>query len=356
MPITLEYEYFEQDGSRSINITKDSISQKFQFILRGNFRAWAVDHGYTSGGFGPDDDLGMIKAVWLFIPDFRLVPLKDNSDAMLLGNVIDLTMVTPDVWKVDVEYATPSGDGRSPGGDSQLDSNPDYETWSQRFVQVSLTASTEEETKTLSRSLLAYHYNTTLTGTPVYQLNKPAPMGVTEDGVEGAPVYSRQLEFNMTTYLTPQEATLAYNRTLYRMAGTVNAGTFFGFPALSVIFLTGNANMDNPYSLIPVELSFKMRPNFKFSQTGPTVLASPLQDDPALMFDVYYDPWFPTTVAGPAPGNAYSGWNYVEYLYKKSAPSGAIMTQQTPVQRLIHNNYESSDFRYLGVGGGPPTP
>lgn len=356
MPVSLSFEYFETDPSRSINITKDSVTQKFTFLVKGNFRAWAVDNGYSSVGFGPDDDIGMLTAVWEFIPEFRLLPLKDNSDVMLLGSVLDLSPVTPDVWQIQVEYATPSGDGRSPGGNQQSAANTDYQTWSQRFVQVSLTASTEEQTKTMSRKLLAYHYNSDLTGTPVYEVGKPAPMGVTEDGVEGAPVYSRQLDFSLTTFLTPQEATLAYSRLLYRLAGTVNNATFFGFPAYSVLYLTGNANMDNPYSLIPVELQFKMRPNYKLSITGPTVLVDPFQDDPALMFDVYHDPWFPSTTAGPAPGNAYGGWTYVEYLYRKAAPNGALMTRQTPVQRLIHNNYESSNFNHLGVGGGPPPP
>jgi len=350
MPVSLQFEFTELDPSREISFSQSSVSQKFQFLIKGNFRAWAADNGYIDGTYGPDDDIGMLKAVWQIIPDFRLLPLKNNSDVMLFGNVLELKIVVADVWKVDVEYTTPSGDGRGPGDTNQLDPNDDYETWSQRYVQVSLTASTDEENKTLSRKLVGYHWNNILTGTPIYELNKPAPMGLTEDGVEGVGVYCRQLDFSLTTYLTPQEASLAYGRLLYRLAGTVNNGVFFGFPAKSVLFLTGNVNMDNPYSLVPVELQFKMRPNFKLSQTGPSALMNPADDNPANMFDVIYDPYFPSTPSGVV----HSGWCKLEYLYAKSVQSGSIMSSQTPTVRLIHENYEYTNFNLLAVGGGPP--
>lgn len=348
MPVSLEFEFLELDPSREISFSQDSASQKFQFLIKGNFRAWAIDNGHTDVTFGPDDDIGIVTAVWSLIPDFRLLPMKDNSDIMLLGNVINIKPVVSDVWQIEVEYSTSSSN--SGGGGTHQDANPDYTTWSQRYVQVSLTASTEEETRTQSRRLIGYHWNEVLTGTPIYELNKPAPMGLTEDGVEGSGVYSRQLDFSLTTYLTPQEATLAYSRLLYRLCGTCNNATFFGFPAKSVIYLTGNANMDNPYSLIPVELQFKMKPNFKFTKSGSTVLMNPAVDTPADMYDVYADPLFPDTPSGIV----HSGWCKVEYLYKKSIPSGSIMAAQTPVVRLIHENYEYANFNLLKVGGGPP--
>lgn len=354
MPVSLTFEFLELDPSRSINFSQKSASQKFSFLIKGNFRQWATENGYDDPTFGPDDDIGMVKAIWMFIPEFRLLPLKDNSDAMLFGNVIDLTPVVSDVWRVEVEYSTPDGDGQSPGNNNQLDPNTDYDEWSQRFVQVSMNASTEEETRTQSLKVLAMQLNQNISGLPPYVQNKPGPIGLTEDGVEGVQVYARSMEFTLTTYMTPYEANLAYNRVLFRMAGTLNLNTFFGFPAQSVLFLSGNANLQNPYSLVPVELNFKMRPNFKFSQTGPTALCDPFQDNPNLMFDVFYDPDFTSTGTGPAPGGAFSGWSHVEYIYNKVVEASSSFLVQKPAARGIHQNYELSNFAYLKVGGGPP--
>lgn len=326
--------------SRDFEITQESFEQNFVFYICGNM----LEEADIDPTYGADDDLVAMEAAYSIIPPTRQVPLYDGSTQILTLNRMSVKMLSYNMWRVAVSYGTPNNGGQLGGGYNQAYENGD-ENDSDMFVQLSFNVSTTQETKKTSIAVRACQRNVDdpKPGIP-YTVGRPGPIGLTENGIEGSPTYVRQFDFSITAYFTPQQLTFAYSRRLYRLATTLNADTFFGFPARSVIFLEGDASGD-VFSVVPVNLSFKMRPNFKFSQTSATTLALPAQDDVNLMFDTYYQPEFPDSPAGSAPGDAFSGWSEVDYLYKSAPNEG--MTIMKPYLRNIHQKYWYSDFNYL---------
>lgn len=133
------------------------------------------------------------------------------------------------------------------------------------------------------------------------------------------------------------------------MATTINSGTFFGFPAGSVLFLEASASGDL-YSVVPVTFDFQMRPNFKFTQGGTDILVDAAEDDVSKMFDSYHDPFFgDSTSTTDFPGNAHSGWTTVDYRYMPDVDPTAKMTLQTPFLRLVHQQYLTSNFNKFNL-------
>jgi len=342
MALTFEFEE-EYKTSRAIDITQSSFQQEFVFYICGNFYDEAID----DPSYGPDDDIVALAAAYAIAPPYRAMPLYNGGYILLTLSGVKVEQVDNNTWKVSLSYAAQPVD-QSPQGDDAAGPNVgDRGTWSNNFVQLSFNVSAQQELKTTSRLLTNIRKNVLFGNDNVpYEINKPAPMGHTIDGVEGDQVYVRSFAFSITAYFRPAQLTFAYVRRLYRMATTINNASFFGFPAGSVLFLEASASGDL-YSVVPVTFDFQMRPNFKFSSTGPTVLMDPQDDDEADMFDTYYDPFFassPGAGTTPFPGNAYSGWTTVDYRYGPVADDTAKMMLQKPMLRLIHSNYTTADF------------
>jgi len=340
MALTFEFEE-EYRTSRAIDIAEESFKQDFIFYICGNFYDEAID----DATYGPDDDIVALAAAYSIVPPYRTMPMYAGGYILLTLSALRVEQVDPNTWKLSVSYAAQPIDQSNTGPSAAGPNVGDRETWTNNFVQLSFNVTAQQELKTTSLALVNIKKNSAFGNQNVpYEINKPAPIGHTEDGVEGDQIYVRGFSFSITAYFRPASLTFAYVRRLYRMATTLNNKSFFGFPAGSVLFLEASATGDL-YSVVPVTFDFQMRPNFKFSNAGPEVLMDPNEDDEAEMFDTYYDPNFPDSGGTtPFPGNAYSGWTTLDYRYAPAKDDTAKMMLQKPVLRLIHRNYALSNF------------
>lgn len=342
MPVSVTIEEYYKD-SRNTSISNETVSQVFKFYIYGELIAGAN----VDATFGPDDDLEAVKAAYSVIPMFRTFPLYDGTNIVLTLENLELKMIQYDIWEVTCTYQLPDSGGSSGGGYSQNVNNigpnvGDYQQWSNSYVQLDVNVISEQIPRKMGLKSLACQKNVDATDTSVpYTAGKPAPIGMTASGIEGANVYARQFDFGLTVYFRPQKLTIPYVRRLNRMACSLNTNLFFGLPRGSVLFTEATFSSD-VFSVVPVNFQFKVRNNFKFSQTGPTVYMDPNADDPAEMYDTYHDPYFPDAATGPEPGGAFSGWCEVDYLYHEKPDNGALIQQ--PYLRTIHQMYEYSNF------------
>lgn len=337
MALTFNFEE-EYRNSRQISVSEQSFQQTFSFYLCGNF----YDEAKVDATYGPDDDIVALNAAYSITPTTRSMPLYAGGYILLTLSDLKLDQIDPETWKVTVTYS-PRPIDQSPGGTGPAVG--DRGTWTNNFVQLGFNVTAQQEQKSMSMQLVDIKKNTGFGNQNVpYTVGRRTPVGHTIDGVEGAPVYVRAFSFTITAYFSPQQLTFAYVRRLYRMATTLNNKSFFGFPAGSVLFLEASAAGDL-HRVVPVTFAFEMRPNFKLTATGVDTLMDPDVDDEALMFDQFVDPYFPVpTATTPFPGNAFSGWSTMDYRYLSTVDDTAKMALQKPVLRLIHKQYETSNF------------
>lgn len=340
MALTFNFEE-EYRSSRPITISEQSFQQTFSFFICGNF----YDEADVDASYGPDDDIQALQAAYSITPTTRTMPLYAGGYILLTLSNLTVEQIDNEIWKVTASYS-PRPIDQSPGGTGPAVG--DRGTWTNNFVQLGFNVTAQQEQKSMSLQLVDIKKNTGFGNQNVpYTVGRRAPIGHTIDGVEGAPVYVRAFSFTITAYFAASQLTFPYVRRLYRMATTINNASFFGFPAGSVLFLEATATGDL-FSVIPVTFAFEMRPNFKFSPSGPDTLMDPDVDNEAEMFDTYFDPYFPApTASTPFPGGAFSGWSEVDYRYLNTTDDTAKMTLQKPVLRLIHKQYETSDFSKL---------
>lgn len=345
--MSLLFDFEEDYNSRPTSITNTSFNQEFIFHVCGNF----LEEALVDDIYGPDDDLLALEAAYIILPPWRRVPLYDGNHLFLVLVKLNVTRIAPDVWKLEVGYGPPEFGGSGAGGYSQpqnVGPNVGEQNWTDRFVQVSVNSEAITENKKLSlRTIACQKAVGAANQTVPYPSGKPAPIGWTIDEVAGSDVFVRSFEFSLTAYFRPDEYNFAYVRRLYRMATLLNHDTFCGFPAESVLFL-GHSAAGDVYSLIPVTFNFAMKPNFKLSQTEATVLMDPNEDDPAKMFDRYYEPYFPDA-GGTAPGGALSGWSEIDYSYLPVPDENTKMVLQKPILRTIHVNYEKGNYDRFNI-------
>jgi len=341
MALTFEFEE-EYKTSRSIDISETSFTQDFVMFICGNFLDEAID----TENYGPDDDIVALQAAYQIVPPNRTMPLYAGGYIFLTLSSLRVEQIATETWKLTIGYAAKPQD-QDPSQNGPGPNQGDTQQWTNNFVQLSFNVGAQQEQRSMDLSLVDIASNVFVYTGPAglpYTIGERCPVGHTEDGVEGAPVYQRSFGFSITSYLSPSSLTFAYVRRLYRMATTINAGSFFGFPAGSVLFTEASASGDL-YSVVPVTYDFQMRPNFKFTQGGTDVLMDPDVDKVDKMFDSYHDPYFPDSSSATAfPGNAHSGWTTVDYRYMPDVDVDAKMTLQKPFLRLIHQQYFTSDF------------
>jgi len=341
--VTFEETYNE---SREITFAKDSVNQTIVCHIKGDF-AGAVEQ--DANGI-INDDLVMLEAMYPYLPIFYTVPLLSGEWVILVLDGIKAKPINTDAWRIELSYATPKNGGKSGGGmgtEEIGDIRPDFGEnggagWSENYTQLSFNLSQTSRKRDFSLALLdaKRNLNTAPNGTP-YPLGIPAPIGHTEDGVEGVEVYDSSFQFQVTSYFPPEKLRYAYVRKLKLMHTRVNSNIWFGFPPGSVLFLEANASGD-PYQVVPVTFSFEVRNNFKFSQNRPTRFADPNIDDPNLMYDTYNEPMF-------LDSPVYSGWSHVDYRYLPVADNVAKMTFQQPIFRFIHQLYGYANFEAFEI-------
>jgi len=343
LEVTFEEAYGE---SRSIEITNNGISQTIVCRIKGNF--YEVAEQNEAGLY--NDDIFVMQTAYQVLPLFYQLPNYQNSLETLIIQSIKLDQESDTVWKITAQYSIPADGGKKGGGLGEDDKDllgiqgPDYgendgNGWSENFTQISVNMSVGTRKQTFSNQVIACQRSVNIgPGGIPYTAGAPAPIGHTNDGIEGAEVYDREFGFSITAYFPPEKLKYAYVRRLARMQTTLNTGIFFGFAVGSVMFMEASFSGDL-YQVVPVTFDFKQKNNFYFSQTLSTVLADPEIEGG---YDRYYEPDFEDSAI-------LSGWVDVDYRYAPVPDTDAVMVIQRPVLRVVHLNYEYSDFGKLEI-------
>jgi hypothetical protein len=342
----LDVTYVEiNQESRSFQVSRDSISQDFVYAFCGNFVDEASDS--PDAFFGLDDDHQVLKALYQYIPWFREFMLPDGLMYMLYINSVSGKQINDEVWEITLNYDVPK-DGQSTGGSgggggidgpNELGPSAGEPDNSNEFTQLSFNSEAKSEHIVESRRLLAISQNDNAPNDvpTLYEVGKPMPIGLLSDGtLKGYDIYKRDFTFQITQYFPPTRLKYKYVRRIYRMTGTVNNSSFFGFATGSVLFLGATASGDL-FANVAVTFSFAVAPNFSFIQAADSILADPLIS-PIGNPDKIGDPDF------PLDATEYWGWDVVEYLFAEIPDSASGMVLQRPDYRLIHRVYESTDF------------
>lgn len=326
--ITFDETYKE---SRKLRLSRDNVSQTIVGILSGDFFEGLEPN---DKGLYPDDVV-VLQAVYDYFPISYEVPTRNGSTVVLAQANIDLEQITEDTWKATVVYDVPkTGEQQPPQSGPASSEEEETENFTQ--ISVNLSPVTRKLTKSLQVTSCERNVNLPYVGGPCsYPVGRPAPIGHTEEGIEGVDIYAKEFGFNITAYMPPEKLTYQYVRRLSRMYLCLNKFTFFGFPPGSVLFTEMNFSGDL-YQVIPVTFGFQIQNNFKFSQTEPTSTPRP-EAPPQDYFEVYNEPeFFGTSVL--------SGWDVVDYRYAPALSTDNAMMIQQPVLRLTHQVYLYVDF------------
>ena len=330
--------------SREITYDKDNISQTIVGTICGNF--FEVANQNQAGLY--DDDTYVMQAAFAVLPISYEVPNYIGASIVLVLATIRLKQMSDDTWQLTATYDMPNDGGERGGGMGTSNignvgpgaGENNGQGWSENFTQISVNGGVSTRNRKWSRGAVVCHRSINIpAGDVPYPPGKPAPIGHTNDGIEGVDVYEREFSFGITAYFPPQKLRYAYVRKLSRMQTSMNKQVFFGFPPGTVLFLEWEASSDL-HQVVPVTFQFKQRNRFQFKQstaTGQDILADPSVDD---SWDVLLEPDFPDTIVFP-------GWDEVDYRYAPVPDTGAVMVLQRPIIRTIHRLYEFSNFSAL---------
>lgn len=289
--------YIELSGaSRGYSITTDSITQTFVYKIC-NENLDRVGYADSDWGifFTPNDDVSLAQYVYATFPVFRAFPIDAAGTPIILylteHNAVHLV---DDVWQVTLTYSLPPQD------------ESDY-------VQFGIDIG--GETIHISQSL-GVRYSSARTGLGLTPPDVRNCIGLTKNSIEGADVIAKGLNFNITRYINQATWSTGLLPTLYVLQGNYNNGTFYGFAAGEVLFLSASAQ-GSQYGLISMTLNFSAKPN-----------ANGIADPP-----------FPNLYA--------LGHDIIDYLYTKDVDSQYPV--QAPVFRYVHQVGYPVNFDLLGV-------
>ena len=232
MPIEITFEE-KYPESRSLSFTETAVDQTIVGHISGNFFEEATSNAANLY----DDDIVMLGYLYPRLPLFISLPLYNGLIAILTIKDLQVSQINETTWKFTLKYGVPNNGGKSGGGMGtnnigEVGPDPTRE-YSNNFTQVSFNVSAEQRTRNMSMSLLAGQKNVAVGGLIPYEIGKAAPIGQTQDGIEGTSVYERQFSFQVTAYFEPTRLTYAYVQLLHYMATTVNLQPFFGFASTS---------------------------------------------------------------------------------------------------------------------------
>ncbi len=363
--------HFEEvmgEGSRGFTVSRKSVSKKFVFTITSEeFVANASSYPLPGTDLDMLDDDSvlqreLIPIFWSQAPLTYLFWLSDTSAVMLYAADMDVEQINFSTWKVSITYDIPDDNGSSALGGGFGDQGPSNgEQNSNNFTQLSFNGSTGTGQIQLAFLKEIQQSNAFAAEPMPYVVDRVHPIGVSEDEVAGAELYTRQFRFQITQYMPPSKLTYSYIRRLSRMITCVNRYAFFGFAPGSVMFI-GYSGQGDLYEAVPVTLEFEVKTNFKFVTAAFNTPANPddvfvpgpggtVSVDFSNQFDQIGDPEFPETTVSAIPGMAagvHSGWSIVSYMYLKqlSATSAAGVIRM-PSHRLIYYHYKSQDFSFF---------
>jgi len=390
--LELHFEEISWD-SRKFTVSRKNVSKEFVFVVSSpDFVSEADEYPL------PGTDLTMLGDDKLVqqqvLPLFNgIAPLMyefwfdEEHSIMLYAAETSVTQINFQTWEIKITYDIPEDNGsNSGGGQNNGDTGPsDGEKNSEQFTQLAFNFSTGTEKIQIAKTNSVHKNTSRDVSEPVhFNIGGYNLIGASDEGVEGAEVYTRQFKFTITQYMPPTKLTYSYVRRLRNLGTCLNSKPFFGFPPGSVM-LVGASGEGSIYENVPVSLEFEVRPNFKIIQgTGDPIAAPPddeveYNDDGSKrikvyqQYDIFYESMFPSTEkvsnVGGSPDDYYnpyikaaiiaeggteaqakgihSGWDILSYLYKQKVNTSSKNVIREPSHRAIYEYYIYQDFEKL---------
>lgn len=353
--------------SRSFTINRQTISKEFVFRVTSDlFVDLAERHLLPGTDFEMffDDKVVQQKVLPIFygmVPLTYMFYIDDENFQLLFAASLSATQINWTTWELKLTYDISSDNGANSGSQGAGAGNTgpsDQEQNSTKFTQVSFNGSVSTEKIQKARVAECQKAsNRPLSESVPYVKGQTALIGYSEDGIEGADVYTRSFKFQITQYMPPTKLTYSYIRRLSRMITCTNQKPFFGFAPESVMFV-GYSGEGDLFQAVPVTLEFEVKNNFAFN---PTLESVNNPEDTVVwigrtqkvvitdqQYDLIREPEFPATaeqsVTGQAPG-IHSGWSIVSYEYAPQIQTSNNGRQiRIPTLRTIYKHYLAVDF------------
>lgn len=353
--------------SRSFTINRQTISKEFVFRVTSDlFVDLAERHLLPGTDFEMffDDKVVQQKVLPIFygmVPLTYMFYIDDENFQLLFAASLSATQINWTTWELKLTYDISSDNGANSGSQGAGAGNTgpsDQEQNSTKFTQVSFNGSVSTEKIQKARVAECQKAsNRPVSESVPYTKGQTALIGYSEDGIEGADVYTRSFKFQITQYMPPTKLTYSYIRRLSRMITCTNQKPFFGFAPESVMFV-GYSGEGDLFQAVPVTLEFEVKNNFAFDPTLESVnnpedtVVWIGQSQKVVITDLQYDlirePEFPATAeqstTGQAPG-IHSGWSIVSYEYAPQIQTSNNGRQiRIPTLRTIYKHYRAVDF------------
>lgn len=251
----------------------------------------------------------LVYKVWPDLNDFNVRNyIEPYLPAAYEGLVLDTYELdpepdAPDVWRVAAKYVLPQ-DSESGGGQTGAVAF--------QFSTVGGTQNVKQSLETITSKRCAPNPN----GLAAFDHKKFINVG--EDGPEGVDIYVPTLEFGWT-YPVLSSAIDVF--TLYELSGKVNATSYKGFPAGTLLFLgvDGSGEMGTIGATGKLTYKFQAKPN----KTG--------------------------IVINGADAVSKKGHEYLWTSVKKVEDAAAKTVRSVPLAVYVEKVYETADFALLGL-------
>lgn len=356
--------------SRGMEISRDSVSKEFVFILTSDD---FVEEAATQIIPGTDleiwlDETGVVQEMFrvfgTVIPLVFQMYITEFDYVLLYPGRFRVDQLNWRQWKITVTYDIPPDNGQSQGGGGGDTGPHNGEYNSNEFTQISFNTSVDWQQREVA-VVKECQRATGLPGSPLYTLGTLQPVGVGRDEIKGYESPTRSFTFEITQYMHPSKFTTLFMRKVARLTTCINQLPFMGFAPYSVMLMGGGAS-GHLYQSIPVTIQFEVRTNFKLTAIDDTTLA-PLVDvytynsrgqkviNTNNQYDLYHEPGFPgTTINSTGPNvlaGVHSGWSIIDYRYAEEIKTTEKAITRKPTDRIIFLPEEIiiADFTNLGL-------
>jgi hypothetical protein len=307
--------------SRPINVTQTSTEQ--DIVIQFRLPTTELDDGTTTtttpspySFLGDDADVLALETAYSILPMGRWMPTNGGDPVYLILDNIRLSEVDNyGWWKATAHYVFNVNTGQ--GGN-----RPEApESMTLPFIRVGFAVG--NRTKTITQSLQVRSRIQTmgpLGGRPLPdEAFEGNAIGVSEDNIIGAEVYTSGLTLQITGYYFPEKVTLPWIVALAELFPSLNASTFLGVFAPGEALLIGADGASTVGEIIPITYTVEIKRH---------VINRP-------------DPPFPNITC--------EGHDIIDYRYIKNLLPNASILTQVPAYRVVHRGYEYKDFTMLGL-------
>lgn len=265
-----QIEVTEKYDSRRLLVSRDGKASTFTMLLtvRGSMDQYAVKHAASS--FAPETWGSSYPFLW-----------KQQVEVQCIGH---------ELWEAVVRYDTSAPEPLSANDSFAFDISGGTQHITQSFATASYPPGAPDEFGSI---------------------------GVTEDGVQGADIYSPEMTFEETHFFA--ELSPTYKATLFLLRGRMNESSFRGWAGGEVLFEGVSARrQDNRYQTPwSVTYRFRVSPNATLSIAGVGDIDK-------------------------------AGWDLLDIRYEPTVEDNSLLHRPTRV--YVHRVYRTADFSLLGIG------